>query len=188
MRTGTPNTNPHPDTATQMNMYGSGSRNPGCDQLEPPTCTSRLKRKVLYHAKTEDTGHGTVKRVRQKPVLRFWIRDPVPCGPLDPGWKKIRIRDENPRLFFQELRNNLLGRFEIFLMRIRTQSGIFLTLFPGWKSSDPGYTYRIRNHGKNRLRNQTLSCICRFSWKPKGQKEKFLLKNPLGKCPRRCYL
>ncbi len=29
-------------------------RNPGCDQLEPPTCTSRLKRKVLYHAKTED--------------------------------------------------------------------------------------------------------------------------------------
>ncbi len=37
-----------------MNMYGSGYRNPGCVQLEPPTCTSRLKRKVLYHAKTED--------------------------------------------------------------------------------------------------------------------------------------
>jgi hypothetical protein len=28
-----------------------------------------------------------------------WIRDP--------GWKKIRIRDEHPRLFFRELRNSL---------------------------------------------------------------------------------
>ncbi len=37
-----------------MNTYGSGSRKPGCDQLEPPTCTSRLKHKVLYHVKTED--------------------------------------------------------------------------------------------------------------------------------------
>ncbi len=52
----TPNTNPDPDIATQMNKYGSRIRNPGCDQLEPPTCTSRLKRKVLHHAKTEDSG------------------------------------------------------------------------------------------------------------------------------------
>jgi hypothetical protein len=40
------------------------------------------------------------------PVLR--IRDPVLFLPLDPGWKKIRIRirDEHPRSFFRDLRNS----------------------------------------------------------------------------------
>jgi hypothetical protein len=41
-------------------------------------------------------------------VLR--IRDPVPFCPLDPAWKKIRIRirDEQPGSNFRELRNNFL--------------------------------------------------------------------------------
>ncbi len=30
------------------------------------------------------------------PVLRIWIRDLVPFWPMDPGWKKNRIRDKHP--------------------------------------------------------------------------------------------
>jgi hypothetical protein len=46
------------------------------------------------------------------PVLRIRIRDPVPFRPLDPGFgmgKKFRIRDEEPRSFFRELRNHFFG-------------------------------------------------------------------------------
>ena len=34
------------------------------------------------------------------------IRDPVLFSPLDPDWKKLRILDEHPGLFFRKLRNS----------------------------------------------------------------------------------
>jgi hypothetical protein len=47
-------------------------------------------------------------RVQYQPVLRIRIRNPVPFDPWirDPGWVKkikIRIRDEHPGSYFQEL-------------------------------------------------------------------------------------
>jgi hypothetical protein len=47
------------------------------------------------------------------PVLLIWI--PGSGAFLTPGWVKnpdpgIRIRDEQPRSYFRELRNNFLGK------------------------------------------------------------------------------
>jgi hypothetical protein len=51
----------------------------------------------------------------------------------DPGWKKIRIRDEHPRSFFRELRNNFLGSkiLKFFDADPDPGSGMFLTPDPG---------------------------------------------------------
>jgi hypothetical protein len=47
------------------------------------------------------------------------LRDPVLFLPLDPGWEKIRIRDEHPESYFRDLGNNFLGKKYLnSLMRI----------------------------------------------------------------------
>ncbi len=38
----------------------------------------------------------SVRNTGMQPMLRIRIRDPVLFLPQDPGWKKIRIRDERP--------------------------------------------------------------------------------------------
>jgi hypothetical protein len=70
-------------------------------------------------------------------VLRIQIRDPVPFYPCirDENKIKIRIRDEHPGSYFRELRNNFWIKMLKFL---NADAGIFLTLDPGWKNSDPG--------------------------------------------------
>ncbi len=62
------------------------------------------------------------------------IRDPVLFDPWirDPGWKKIRIRHEHSGFYFW-----------VYSLIYGSGSGIFYTLDPGWKNSDPGF--RIRN-------------------------------------------
>ncbi len=77
------------------------------------------------------------------PVLRIRVRDPVAfLTLLDPGWvKKNKIRDQvlTSRIIFQELRNNFWVKILKFFDADRDPgSGIFLTLDPGWKNSDPG--------------------------------------------------
>ncbi len=77
-----------------------------------------------------------------KPVLR--IRDPVPFCPLDPGsvmGKKSGSgpRDKHHGSYFQKLGSNFWFKIlKIFYVDPDPGSGIFLTLDPGWKHSDPG--------------------------------------------------
>jgi hypothetical protein len=54
------------------------------------------------------------------------MRDPVPFGPLDPGWVKhrIRIRDDQPGSYFRELRNQFFG--------------LLFDEDPGWKKFGSG--------------------------------------------------
>jgi hypothetical protein len=59
---------------------------------------------------------------------------------------KIRIRDQHPESYFRGLRNNFLGSklLKLFDVDPDPESGIFLTLYPGWKNSDLGYGYTSR--------------------------------------------
>jgi hypothetical protein len=61
----------------------------------------------------------------------------------------IQIRDEHPGSYFRELRNNFLGLNILKFVDAGPDlgSGIFLTLDPGWKNSDPGLKSRIHNTG-----------------------------------------
>jgi hypothetical protein len=84
-----------------------------------------------------------VLRIRIRYLFNPWIRDPGWAKSQDPNpgsESGIRIRDEQPRSYFLELRNHFFGlKYLNSLMRIRD---------PGWKKfgsriqdgkkSDPG--------------------------------------------------
>ncbi len=60
------------------------------------TLISSIKVKcTLWHC------HCTALRIRDPVLFDPWIRDP--------GWAKIRIRDEQPGSYIREIRNNFLG-------------------------------------------------------------------------------
>ncbi len=86
-----------------------------------------------------------IHAVYVRPMLRIRIRDPVPFWPLDPesGMGKKSgsgsgIRDEQPRSYFRELRNNFLG-----LKNLNSDadpgSGMEKVRIRDGKSSDPGW-------------------------------------------------
>jgi hypothetical protein len=66
----------------------------------------------------------SVFRIWDPVLLRPWIRDP------DPGWEKIRIRNEQPVSYF---------RFSLMQIKIRDQGPFRLQIRdPGWKNLNPG--------------------------------------------------
>jgi hypothetical protein len=51
----------------------------------------------------------------------------------------LKNQDPDQGSYFRELRNNFLGsKYFFFDVDLDPESGIFLTLCPGWKNSDPG--------------------------------------------------
>ncbi len=68
------------------------------------------------------------------PVLRIRIRDPAPFDPWDPGWEKVKIRDEYFGSYFRELRKIFFAYntvLKFFDADANSDQRIFLTLDPG---------------------------------------------------------
>ena len=76
------------------------------------------------------------------PVLRIRIRDPVPFWPLVPGSgmdKKSRSGSgtNNPDHISESLDKTLLVLKNPNFFYADPGTGIFMTMFPGWKNSEP---------------------------------------------------
>jgi hypothetical protein len=60
-------------------------------------CNKFVKKKPIYR-NSSMFKLNKESNFPQKPVLRIWIRDPVPFYPKDPGWFFFRIPDLGSRI------------------------------------------------------------------------------------------
>ncbi len=82
---------------------------------------SSLNRASLQHRGIEEKAEKKIAFFG-KTVLRLRIRDPVLLLPLDPGWEKIRIKDDHPGSYFRDLGT-------IFWVKNTVKAGNFVTFF-----------------------------------------------------------
>ncbi len=72
-----------------------------------------------------------MKKFKIKTVLQIRIQDPVLYWHLDPGWEKNPDPGWTSQIIFPRV-------FRVEIVWCRSESGIILTLDPGWKNSDQG--------------------------------------------------